>query len=121
MPAAKHRIVIEQGATFSMELTLKDADGAVIDLTGCAGRGQLRATPTATAKLADFDVTFPTPATGQVLVEMAANVTKDISVEATNADREPTLCAYDIEIVYPSGRVDRIMEGVAAISPEVTR
>ena len=42
MPAGKYNLLIEQGATFQLELQYKDSTNTAIDLTGYSGRMQIR-------------------------------------------------------------------------------
>lgn len=45
MAAAKHNLVIEQGVDFSLEITLKNADGTAIDLTNSTFTSKIRRSP----------------------------------------------------------------------------
>jgi hypothetical protein len=42
MAAGKYNIIIEQGATYNVEIQYKDSNNSPIDLTGYSGRMQLR-------------------------------------------------------------------------------
>jgi len=42
MPAGKYNLLIEQGATFEVELQYKDSNGVAVDLSGYSGRLQIR-------------------------------------------------------------------------------
>jgi hypothetical protein len=42
MPAGKYNLLIEQGATFELELQYKESNGVVVDLKGYSGRLQIR-------------------------------------------------------------------------------
>ena len=42
MPAGKYNLLIEQGATFQLELQYKDSNNTAIDLTSYSGRMQIR-------------------------------------------------------------------------------
>ena len=46
MSAGKYSFVIEQGATFTIQLDYKDNTGTPIDLTGYSGKMQIRPTVT---------------------------------------------------------------------------
>ena len=45
MAAAKHNLVIEQGVDFSLEITIKNANGAGIDLTSSTFTSKIRRSP----------------------------------------------------------------------------
>jgi hypothetical protein len=42
MPAGRYNLLIEQGATYELELQYKDSNGVAVDLTGYSGRLQIR-------------------------------------------------------------------------------
>ena len=107
-------IVIKKGATFYTILKMTDSAGVPIDLTGYTGRSQIR--PTFDSIIFhDFTVTFPNATLGEILWVMPASVTETIDAALA------PLYVYDLEIEDSTGRVSRILEGYAQISPEVTR
>lgn len=113
MTAAKRDLVIEKGATFRLNLRLKDAAGAYMNLTGYVGRMQVRATVTADTPLLDLagaQITFD--AAGSCQVRATATLTMELPL---------VKAVYDLEIESPSGEVDRLLEGKVTISPNVTR
>lgn len=116
MAAANLSISIEQGATFTRSIVYNDSEGNPVDLTSVtAVRGQVRdnfASPTAY----DFTLAVESPPTSGVISWlMPADVTATFPV--TRAQKY----FYDIEIEYSSGVVERLLEGIATITPEVTR
>ena len=123
MGAAQYGIVIEQGATFSMELTLKNSAGEALNLTGWTFRGQVRKTIAESAVAANFAFALNTPATdGIVKVSISSADTASIVLpDPKSPIKTPIQYCYDIEAVKPDGTVLRLQEGVASISPEVTR
>lgn len=118
--AARHNIVIEQGATFPLYIVWKDPDGDPIDLTGYRIRMQVRQDPSATAKLVDFDSNAPGTgmtigslgASGVIDIKLAPSVTSALSFK--NAD-------WDITATSSGGIVYRLLEGKASVSLGVTR
>jgi hypothetical protein len=125
MSAGQFDIVIEQGATFDMTLTLKDSLEAAINLTDHTFRGKVRKTVSDDVVQAQFTFTklAQSGATmGQVRVTMSAVVTAAIEVpKQRTANRELYPMIYDIESEKSDGTVYRWLEGQANISPEVTR
>lgn len=116
MAAGIYDIVIEQGATFNKTIVLKDSTGAVRDLTNVTSvRGQVRPSFSSTTAY-DFVLAVNTPATdGEISWTMPAAVTASIEIKQ-NAN-----LVYDIEMVYSDETVERILQGNATISLEVTR
>lgn len=123
MAAANLNILIEQGATFSRVLTIKDESGSAIDLTGFSFAGQVRRRYSDSTVLGSFTFTILNQTTnkGQVSMVMSSTVTAAIPVDkSTDYTRKITYCTYDVEMNTGSEK-DRILEGTAEISPEVTR
>lgn len=110
--AAKANILIDQGTDFSTTLTVTDDNGDAIDLTGYTGSGQIRkhfASETAT----DFDLSFDSPRTsGKVTISLGRSVSS-----AMEAGRY----VYDVELTSSANTRSRLVEGIATITPEVTR
>lgn len=107
--ADKVNLTIDQGATFSVDFIVKDANNAVINLTDYAGAGQLRrnyASNSATA------FTIGVYSNGTVRASLTANQTSTLS-----ADRY----VYDLEITNALGEVTRIVEGIVTVTPQVTK
>ena len=119
MSAGKHNITIDQGATFSMRLTVKD-DGSAMNLTSpqYAARGQLRLTAensTAVAFTCEGSGGGALLSDGIIDVSLTAAQTDDIA-----AGRY----VYDIEIFTGSnndGIVTRLIQGSAEVTREITR
>ena len=122
MTAGKLDIVIEQGATFDITLLLQNDDGTPLGgMTGWTGRGQIRPTATSPNDQTPFTVSVDSGASS-VRVKMDAATTAAIAVTTqAKAQRHVTQYAYDVELVQPDLTVWRLLEGVANVSPEVTR
>lgn len=123
MAAGKYDLPVEQGATLQAELTLKNAAGTAINLTGTTVRGQIRKKASDSTKLVDFTCTInATPTTGKCIVSLTAAQTSALPAEKSlQAERLITKLAYDIELVQADNSVVRVLEGVVLLSPEVTR
>ena len=109
---AKANIIIDQGADFSTSITVADSDGNVVDLTGYTGRGQIRKHYTSSTKV-DFTFGFGTPRTDGVVTLSLSN--------AQTANMEAGRFVYDAELITASNTVSRMLEGIATVTPEVTR
>jgi hypothetical protein len=115
MPAGKHDIYIEQGATWSLPLIWQTAEGVPIDVTGYTARMHIR------KKLADdeFEAELTTEngsiaiggADGAITLSLTAEQTTAIDIKGG---------VYDLEMVKDAV-VTRLLEGTVIISLEVTR
>tara|TARA_B100001059_G_C17607634_1_gene462847 strand:+ start:90 stop:428 length:339 start_codon:yes stop_codon:yes gene_type:complete len=112
MTAATYDLVIDQGSDFAIDLTITEG-GSAKNLTGYAGRAQLRATHAASSVTASFTVSVVNASNGTMKMQMSAANTASIT-----AGRY----VYDLEI-HTSGDaiVKRLIQGSVTINPEVTR
>ena len=111
MTAGIYDIVIDQGADFSVQLDLKN-NGSAVNLTGFTAAAQLRPTPTSSTKSADFSINFTDRANGQLKLEMTNSTTAGLS---------PGKYYYDLETTSGGGVKTRFLQGVARVTPNVTR
>jgi len=125
MPAGKYNLLIEQGATFELELQYKDSNGVVVDLTGYSGRLQIRpstGSPTAYLCLSSSLNTDGTglnfsgsngttpPTSGSIGVYISAMTSSMLTFNTG---------VYDLEIASGSF-VTRLLQGNVQLSKEVT-
>lgn len=115
MTAAQHDILIEQGATFTLNLVWKDSDGNPINITGYTARMQVRRKHADTAVLLNF-----TTENGAITLGGAAG-TIDVEALADITDGTVRAGVYDLELENGSGVVTRLIEGKVTVTPEVTR
>jgi hypothetical protein len=108
--ASKANLVIDQGATFSTDLTLKDQYGNMLELAGYTANSQIRKWYTSSAVSATFSTAINT---------ISAVVTLSLT-----SDQTSSLVAgryvYDVEI-KDSITTSRIIEGIVTVTPQVTR
>ena len=119
--AGKWKIELDQGATFSLDVTVKE-NGVVKDLTNYLGRGQFRKAMKQTTATEDFTVTIPAPKT-QGVVQISLTAAETTALECGDSKDSPeSQYLYDIEI-YTAGdaTVLRILEGALTVNPNVTR
>jgi hypothetical protein len=126
MAAGNYDILIEQGATFEITLTLKDYNAIPINLTGLDFRGKIKKAFTDTVAVAEFDIVpldqSITENIGKVTVSLSATITAGLETSAKGTVRTLTTMVYDIESEDTvSGFVTRWLQGEAKISPEVTK
>ena len=112
MSAANHDLVIDQGTSFVLDITIKEG-GTVKNLTGYAARAQMRSTKTASSVAGSFTCSIPTPSNGVVKMELTPSTSSAMAAGSY---------FYDLEI-HTSGDaiVKRIIEGKATLTQEVTR
>lgn len=109
---AKANIVIDQGADFSTTVTVTDDAGATVDLSNYTARGQIRKHYTSSTAV-DLTVEFQSPrSSGQVTLSLT---------NAQTGAMEAGRYLYDAEIESAAGIVTRLVEGIATVTPQVTR
>lgn len=101
---------IEAGATFSTEITVREANGASKNLATYTARSQLRKSYYSTTAT-DFTLTITDSANGIINMSLTA---------ANTANIRPGRYVYDVEIQTQSV-VTRIFEGIATVLPNVTK
>jgi hypothetical protein len=114
---AVRAITIKQGATWRLAFRVRD-DGTLRNLTGWTARMQVRRTHANAATLLSLD---DTSGGGITIEPLIGKVTLTATPAQTEALPAPLAAVYDIELEGPEGQVDRVLEGVARITPEVTR
>ncbi len=119
--AGRYDLTVEQGATFTKTMYLKDSTGAVINLSAYSGRGQIRKYHRSDDIQVSFVVTI-TGATGKVVISLTAAQTAALVAGEDTADVRSKY-VYDIELYDTVTQiiVRRILEGDVYVSPEVTR
>lgn len=121
--SGKYDMTISQGSDFLLNVTIKDSAGALVDLTGHTFSGQIRKTASDATVQASFTFNILNQGTnpGEVEVKLDAALSTAIILEKSkNASRKVTTMTYDVESVN-GGTTVRWLEGLAKISPEVTK
>jgi len=112
--AGTYNLEIEAGATFARSLQWKSANIAV-NLTGCTARLMVR------TSYADANTTLSLTSPSACL-SIANATTGNIAISL-----DPAVTAnlvngvYDLEVLFGSGAVTRLLSGTLTVSPEVTR
>ena len=110
--AAVANLSIDQGATFTSDITVKDMNGNVFDLTGYTAVAKLAKGYSSTRTRTTMSTTFATDrTTGVLTISLTANQTA-----ALDAERY----VYDVEITSSTGSVTRVLEGIITVRPEVS-
>lgn len=126
MAAGTYDILIEQGATFSIILSLKDENFVAIDLTGLTFRGYIKKAFTDVTTEAEFNFEVldqdDEATKGKVKVTLTPTQTADMTTNASGTSRTITTMVYDIESLNNvTDEVTRWLQGEAKVSPEVTK
>ena len=111
MAAGTYNFVLDQGATFSRQLTVKD-DGSAMNLTGYSVASKMRSTHDSSTVVGTFTCTISDATAGEITMQMT---------NSTTAAIEEGIYVYDLEITNSAGTVTRLMEGNITVNPEVTR
>ena len=105
---SKVNIVINQGCNFNTVIDLTDENNDPLNVTGYTARSQIRK-----HYLSINSVSFTTTlSNGQLILSLTPAQTSNIV-----AGRY----VYDTELVDAANSVIRLMEGIATVTPEVTR
>lgn len=126
MPAGQYALALEQGATFRRTFTwgtagTPDIDGnptmgTPYDLTGCTARMQIRQAFGKPVLLS------ATTENGAIILHGVDGVIElDLSDTLTDAVDLRTNGRYDLEVIFPSGDVVRVLEGPVAVDLNITR
>lgn len=107
--ARKTNIIIDQGTTFSNTAIPLYSNNVVIDITGHTANGQIRKHYTSTNAIS---FTTTVNSNNSITFSLAANQTANVATGRY---------VYDINIISASNTITRVIEGVATITPRVTR
>jgi hypothetical protein len=108
--ATKANLVIDQGSTFSTDLSLTDENGDALDLQNFTANSQVRKWYSSSNAAATFSTAINV-SSGAITLSLTANQTSNLI-----AGRY----VYDVEITSGS-EVSRIVEGIVTVTPQVTR
>jgi len=119
MAAGRYDITIEQGATFSLPISYKDSNDAVIDLSsGYTARMKIKESAGGTVIASTESADSPKNTLSIALAASGNNIT--VSMSATNtATMDFDNAVYDLEIVS-GAEVTRVLEGKVKLSREIT-
>lgn len=110
-----NRLIIQQGATYTLAINVTDSAGATRDLSAYTARMQGRKGYTSTTT--EFSLTS---GSGITLAAVTPNITIEIDAATTAAISAPSTGVYDLELVN-GPLVERVLEGKFTVTPEVTR
>ena len=106
-------LTIEQGATFSRTITIKDSSNSAINISSDSFAGQVRKRHQRATTEAAFSFNITDGSNGVVVATISSTNTGTM---------EPGDFVYDIEWTQASdSSVTRLLEGTATVTPQVTR
>jgi len=111
--AATANLRIDQGASFSSDVTVKDSNGEVFDLTGYTAAAKMALGYASTRTRVTMTTTIGSPTAGVITLSLSASQTTDLEA--------PARYVYDVEITRTSdSNVTRVIEGIITTHPNVT-
>lgn len=111
--AAYVELFMDQGATFNNIINLSDdLTNANINVSGYIVRSQMRRSYYSTNATANIICTITNAADGEITMSLSANTTANI---------KSGRYLFDLETVDTNGIVNRVLEGIITVTPEVTR
>ena len=112
--AAIANLLIDQGANFSSDITVKDANNNAFDLTGYTTEAKMAKGYASTRTRTSITSTIATDSTSGV-VALTLTAAQSATLDA------PERYVYDVEITKTStGAVTRVIEGIITVRPNVT-
>lgn len=110
--AVVSNLSIDQGTTYSVTIEVTDNTGTARNLAGYTARSQLRRSYYTNSNVA-FSANILNPAEGEIVLSLTDTQTSNL---------RQGRYVYDLEIIETAtGKVERIVEGIVTIYPEVTR
>lgn len=110
--ALNSNLAIDQGTTYTVTIMVADNTGSARDLSGFTGRAQLKRSYYSTSNTT-FTVTIDNPSEGEILMSLTSTQTSSL---------RSGRYVYDLELVNSNtNAVERIIEGIATVYPEVTK
>lgn len=110
--ATVYNLAVDQGTDFSTTIDVNDDTGSARDLSGYTARAQLRRSYHSVSNTA-FTITINNPSEGEVVISLSNAVTSNLRYGRY---------VYDVELVKTSdSTVERILEGIITVYPEVTK
>lgn len=116
MAAHKTKLAIDQGATFIKDFVVRDAQGALVDLSGCTAEAQIRSEVESPTVLLSM-----TTGNGRIVLGGVTGTVQIVIDDATTDTMTFEQAVFDLEVLFPTGNRTRLMSGTVVVSPAVTR
>lgn len=114
--------VIEVGATYKFSFTYKNkTTNTPVDLTGVTAKMQIRKAYTDAAYLLELSTE-----NGRISIDIPTGRFSFLVTDEVTSTLIPDImpkqkCVYDLELYWPNGEVQRLLEGTVQVKMEVTR
>ena len=106
-------LYLDQGTTFNNTITLTDdLTNAYINISGYTVRSQMRRSYYSANASANITCTIADAPNGEILMSLTDGQTSNIK-----AGRY----LFDVETVSANGVVNRVLEGIITVTPQITR
>lgn len=109
--AAFTELYIEQGATFTSTVNVKDSNGDAVNLTSYTAASQIRKSYYSSTSNT-ITATVTGTANGEITLSMDANTTANLTSGRY---------LFDLLITSPASVKTRVIEGIVTVLPSVTR
>lgn len=110
--ATVYNLAIDQGTTYSVTVSVTDTTGSARDLAGYTGRAMLKRSYNSTTNTS-FSVDILNPGDGEIVLSLTDTQTANLKYGRY---------VYDLELVSNAdSTVERIVEGIITVYPEVTK
>lgn len=104
-------ITLDQGTTFSSDLTLANDDGSAMNVANAVFTCQIRKSYFSSNITANITITKANSANGDIVLGIDA---------ANTANIKAGRYLFDLKMLQ-SGTTNRILEGIVTVTPQVTR
>lgn len=110
MSVPRANFVVDQGANTAISVNVRDANNAVVDLTGYTAHSSMRkSSSTSTSYTIDVNIS---PTLGIVTLSLSGNATASIPEGRYH---------YDCLVMDPAGVRSKVVEGMVTVKPGATR
>ena len=109
--ASISNIFIDQGATFTTTVTVTDANGDAVNLSGYSVAAQIRKSHLSSTSTA-FTASISNASAGEITISLTDSQTTSL---------ESGRYVYDVLITASGGTKTRVVEGQVTVNPSVTR
>jgi hypothetical protein len=120
MSAGTYNMVMEQGATFSQEMTWK-IDKNPVNLTGYSARMQVRGSGSGNRISTRLALSLTSENGDIILGGSEGTITINISASSASNVIPAGKYFYDLELQSPNGEVTRLIKGTFTVVAEMTR
>lgn len=110
MSAININLIMEQGADYEVDFTIRNDDGSALNLTGYTAESVVKKHSSSTTSY-PFSVTFVDRTAGEISVSMASTTTGTMSEGRY---------MYDVVLTSPSSAKSRVIQGNVLVNPGVT-